>query len=72
MSTTLTVTSTTGTFGSPTTVTGTLINNYTNTPVAGETVTLMVNGTQSCTGTTNASGVATCTITPASRGAPTP
>ncbi len=68
VSTTLTVTSTTGTFGSPTTVTGTLVNNYTNTPVAGETVTLKLNGTQPCTGTTNASGVATCTITPSEPG----
>ncbi len=64
VSTTLTVTAGTGTYGSPTTVTGTLINNYTNTPVAGEPVTLKVNGTQSCTGTTNSSGVASCTITP--------
>ena len=36
VSTTLTVTSTTGTYGGPTTVTGTLVNNYTNTPVGGE------------------------------------
>ena len=71
VSTTLTVTSTTGTYGSPTTVTGTLINNYTNTPVPGETVTLKLNGTQSCTGTTNASGVATCTITPSEPGGAT-
>ena len=68
VSTTLTVTSTTGTYGSPTTVTGTLVNNYTNTPVPGETVILKLNGTQSCTGTTNASGVATCTITPSEPG----
>ena len=68
MSTTLTVSSATGTYGTPTTVTGTLVNNYTNTPVAGETVTLKLNGTQSCTGTTNASGVATCTITPSEPG----
>jgi hypothetical protein len=68
VSTTLTVTSTTGTYGSPTTVTGTLVNNYTNTPVPGETVTLKLNGTQSCTGTTNASGVATCPITPSEPG----
>ena len=68
VSTTLTVTPTTGTYGSPTTVTGTLTNNYTNTPVAGETVTLKLNGTQPCTGTTNASGVATCTITPSEPG----
>jgi len=68
VSTTLTVTSTTGTYGTPTTVTGTLINNYTNTPVGGETVTLKLNGTQSCSGTTNASGAATCTITPSEPG----
>ena len=68
VSTTLTVTSTTGTYGSPTTVTGTLVDNYTNTPVPGETVTLKLNGTQSCTGTTNASGVATCPITPSEPG----
>jgi len=36
--------------------------------VAGETVTLKLNGTQSCSGTTNASGVATCTITPSEPG----
>jgi hypothetical protein len=68
VSTTLTVTSTTGSYGSPTTVTGTLINNYTSAPVPGETVTLKLNGTQSCTGTTNASGVATCSITPSEPG----
>ena len=68
VSTTLTVSSATGTYDTPTTVTGTLVNNYTNTPVAGETVTLKLNGTQSCTGTTNASGVATCTITPTEPG----
>jgi len=68
VSTTLTVTSTTGTYGSPTTATGTLINNYTNTPVGGETVTLKLNGTQSCSGTTNASGVATCILTPSEPG----
>ena len=46
VSTTLTVGASTGTYGSPTTVTGTLVNNYTNTPVPGETVTLKLNGTQ--------------------------
>ncbi len=68
VSTTLTVTSATGTYGAPTTVTGTLVNDYTNMPVAGETVTLNVNGAQSCTGTTDASGVATCTVTPTEPG----
>ncbi len=64
VSTTLTVSSATGTYGSPVTVTGTLVNNYTNTPVPGETVTLKLNGTQSCSATTNSSGVASCTVTP--------
>ncbi len=64
VSTTLTVAPVTGTYGSPVTVSGTLVNNYTNTPVAGETVVLKVNGTQSCSATTNASGVASCTVIP--------
>ena len=71
VSTTLTVTSTTGTYGSPTTVTGTLVNNYTNTPVSGETVTLKLNGTQSCSGTTNASGSRRAPSRRRSRGGPT-
>ena len=32
--------------------------------IAGEPVTLTLNGTQSCTATTNASGMASCSITP--------
>ena len=62
--TTLTVTPGTGTYNGSTTVSATLVNSYTNQPVSGQTVTLTVNGTQTCTGTTNASGVATCPITP--------
>ena len=50
-------------------MTGTLVNNYTNTAGARtRPVTLKLNGTQSCTGTTNASGVATCSITPTEPG----
>jgi hypothetical protein len=64
VSTTLTVAPVTGTYDSPVTVSGTLVNNYTNTPVPGETVILKLNGTQSCSAATNASGVASCTITP--------
>ncbi len=65
VSTTLTVSPVTGTYGSPITVSATLVNAYTNnTPISGATVTFKVNGTQPCTGTTNTSGVATCTITP--------
>ncbi len=60
----LTVTPTTGIYSGPTTVSATLDNTYTNLPVPGEPVTLTVNGTQPCTATTNANGVASCTITP--------
>ena len=58
------VTPTTGTYGGSTTVSATLDNTYTGQPVPGEPVTLTVNGTQSCNGTTGATGVATCSITP--------
>ena len=53
-----------GPYNGSTTVTGTLINTYTNQPVPNEPVTLKVNNTQSCTATTNASGVASCAVTP--------
>ena len=66
--TTLTVTPGSGTYNSSSTVSGTLINSYTNAPVPGEPVTLTVNGTQKCTATTNASGVASCAITPNEQG----
>ncbi len=61
--TTLTVSPGSGTYNGSTTITGTLVNSYTNQPVANEPVTLTVNSSQTCTGTTNASGVATCTVT---------
>ena len=64
VSTSLAVSPTSGTYGSPVTVAATLTNDYTNTPATGQTVTLTLNGTQSCSATTNASGVASCTITP--------
>ena len=62
--TTLTVSATTGQYGSPTTVTGTLTNSATGQPVPGQTVTLTLNGTQSCTAVTGANGQASCSITP--------
>ncbi len=62
--TTLTVSAGTAPYGSSTTLTGTLTNSVTGAPLAGQTVTLTLNGSQSCTGTTNASGVASCSITP--------
>ena len=62
--TTLTVSSATGDFADATTVSGVLTDTLTNAPIAGEPVTLALNGTESCTGTTDASGTATCSITP--------
>jgi hypothetical protein len=62
--TTLTVSPGSGTYNTPGTVSGTLVNTVTNAPVPNEPVTLTVNGTQTCTATTNASGVASCSITP--------
>ena len=46
------------------TVSGALTNAVTGAPVSGEQVTLTLDGTQSCTATTNASGLASCSITP--------
>lgn len=60
----LTVTSVTGSYNGPTTVTATLVNTYTNAPVPNEPVTLTFNGSQTCSASTNASGVASCNITP--------
>jgi hypothetical protein len=60
----LTVNPGTGTYNGSTTISGTLVDTYTNAPVPNEPVTLTVNGTQKCTATTNASGVASCSVTP--------
>jgi hypothetical protein len=60
----LTVTPTTGTYNGSTPVSATLVNTYTNQPVPNEPVTFTLNNTQTCTATTNASGVATCPVTP--------
>ena len=62
--TSLTVNPTTGTYNGSTTVSGTLTNTYTGQPVPNEPVTLTVNGTQTCTATTGANGVASCQVTP--------
>lgn len=62
--TTLTVSATTGQYGGPTTVTGTLTNTVTGQPVAGQTVTLTLNGSQTCMAVTAANGQASCSITP--------
>jgi hypothetical protein len=62
--TTLTVNAATGEYNVPTTVSAVLTNKTTSAPVPGEPVALTLNGIQTCTGTTNSSGVASCTITP--------
>ena len=68
--TTLSVTNATGDYNDATTVQATLIDNYTGLPAANEPVTITLlgtNGTQSCLVEpvmTDASGVASCQITP--------
>ncbi len=60
----LTLTPTTGVYGTPTPLSTTLVNTINGQPVAGEPVTITVNGSQSCAATTNAAGVATCSVSP--------
>jgi len=54
---------TTGTYGVPVTLTAKLTDNSTSAGLAGEPVHIAF-GAESCTGTTNGSGVASCTVTP--------
>ena len=51
-------------YSDSTTVSGVLTDSVTNAPVAGEPVTLQLNGTETCTATTDVTGTASCTITP--------
>jgi hypothetical protein len=60
--TTLTVNSVTGDFVDPTTASAKLTNS--SGPVAGKTVTLTLSGTETCSDTTDATGIASCPITP--------
>ena len=62
--TTLSVSSSSGTYGQPTTISGTLTNSVTGAPIGGQTVTLTLNGTQTCTAVTNSMGKASCSVTP--------
>ena len=62
--TTLTVSAGTSDFADAGTVSGVLTNSITGAVIPGESVTLTLNGTQSCSATTNAKGVASCSITP--------
>jgi hypothetical protein len=62
--TALTVSAATGKSGSSTTVTATLTNAATGTTLSGEPVTFTLGGAQVCTGTTDANGNASCSLTP--------
>ena len=62
--TTLTVSAGTSDFADAGTVSAVLTNSVTGATIAGEPVILTLNGTQSCNATTNAHGVASCSITP--------
>ena len=53
-----------GDFSSPTPVSAVLTNPATGQPIANEPVTFTLNGSESCTGTTDDTGSATCVITP--------
>ena len=60
--TTLTVPAATGDFADPTTVTAVLTSNAA--PVPGKSVSLTLNGVEACSATTDATGTASCSITP--------
>ncbi|MDR3661923.1 MAG: Ig-like domain repeat protein, partial [Mycobacterium sp.] len=60
----LMVNSATSDFADSTTVSGVLTDSITNTPIANEPITFTLNGTETCTGTTDPTGTASCSITP--------
>ncbi len=62
--TTLSVNSASGYYNVATSVSGVLTNSNTAAPIANEPVTFKLNGTETCTGTTNSTGTATCSLTP--------
>ena len=60
---TLTVQPVTGNFSTPTPVSAVLTNPTTGMPIVNEPVTFTLNGSESCTATTDSTGTATCDIT---------
>ncbi len=60
----LSVSAATAAYGQPTTVSGTLTNSVTGAGINGQTITLTLNGTQTCSATTGSNGKASCSITP--------
>jgi uncharacterized repeat protein (TIGR01451 family) len=70
--TTLTVAAANGDYADATSVSGTLTNTNTSAAVSGKSVKFTLNGSETCTGTTNASGIASCSITPGEAAGPYP
>ena len=62
--TALQVNTATSDFSDATTVSGVLTDTITNAPIANEPVQFQLNGSETCTGTTDATGTASCSITP--------
>ncbi len=62
--TSLLVSSATSDFGDAALVTGVLTDSVTNAPIAGEPVKLTLNDNETCTAMTDATGTATCSVTP--------
>ena len=67
--TTLTVNPATSPYSDSTTVSGVLTDTNTNAPISGQPVTFQLNGAETCTGTTDATGTASCSITPGEQAA---
>jgi hypothetical protein len=62
--TSLTVNGGSGTVGTPTKVSGVLMDTKTATAASGQSVVFKLNGAETCTGTTDATGAASCSLTP--------
>jgi uncharacterized repeat protein (TIGR01451 family) len=67
--TVVTVSPGTGDYNDAATVSATLRDDVSN-PIAGKQLTFTLNGSETCTGTTNGSGVASCSITPGEAAGP--
>jgi hypothetical protein len=63
-STSLAVKAAAGDFGDATAVSAVLTNSNTSAPVAGKSITFTLHGTETCTATTDATGMASCEVTP--------
>lgn len=62
--TSVTVNNGSGDFHDATTVSATLTDTTKSAPISGEPLTFMLNGTETCSGVTNATGTASCALTP--------